>query len=165
MKDRSPGFTVVELMMVIAMIGLVTAIAVPNFIDFLPDYRLRSATRDLFSNFQKAKLTAIKRNVNTAVCFYGSGYVMFVDANIDFEKDSDEEAVTQVDWENYKSISVNTSAITFDSSSGQPCIAFRPTGIPADHGGGFAGGTTPINNSNGKTRKVIISQAGFIRME
>ncbi|MDF1592231.1 MAG: GspH/FimT family pseudopilin [Desulfobacterales bacterium] len=165
MMDKSLGFTVVELLVVIAMIALVTAIAVPNFIGLLPDYRLRSATRDLFSNFQKAKLTAIKRNVNTAVCFHESGYVMFVDADIDFEKDSAEEAVTQVDWENYKSISVNTAAITFDSSSGQPCIAFRPTGIPADNGGGFASGTTPISNTNDRTTRVIISQAGNIRID
>jgi len=165
MMDKSPGFTVVELLVAIAMIALITAIAVPNFIGWLPDYRLRSATHDLFSNFQKAKLTAIKRNVNTAVCFHGSGYVMFVDADIDFEKDSDEDVVTQVDWENYKSISVDPATITFDSSSGQPCIAFRPTGIPADNGGGFAGGTTPINNSNDRTSRVIISQAGHIRID
>ncbi len=165
MMDKSSGFTVVELLVTVAIIALVAAIAVPDFIGWLPDYRLRSATRDLFSNFQKAKLTAIKRNVNTAVCFHVSGYVMFVDADIDFEKDSTEEAITQVDWEGYQSISADPNIMTFDKSSGQPCIAFRPTGIPADHGGGFAGGTTPIKNSNGKTRKVIISQAGFIRME
>ena len=163
--DKRSGFTVVELLIAIAMIAVVAAIAVPNFIDWLPDYRLRSATHDLFSNFQKAKLTAIKRNVNTAVCFHSSGYVMFVDEDIDFEKDSTEEAVTQVDWENYKSISVNAAAITFDSSSGQPCIAFRPTGIPADNGGGFASGTTPISNSNDRTARVIISQAGHIRID
>ena len=163
--DKSLGFTVFELLITIAMIALVTAIAVPNFIGWLPDYRLRSATHDLFSNFQKAKLTAVKRNVNTAVCFHGSGYVMFVDTDIDFEKDSAEEAITQVLWEDYKSISVNPAAITFDSSSGQPCIAFRPTGIPADNGGGFASGTTPISNTNDRTTRVIISQAGHIRIE
>jgi len=163
--DKSPGFTVFELLVTIAIVGLVVAVAVPHFISWLPDYRLRSAIHDLFSNFQKAKLTAVKRNLNTAVCFHDSGYVMFVDTDIDFEKDGSEETVTQVDWKDYKSISVNPEAITFDSSSGQPCIAFRPTGIPADHGGGFASGTTPISNSNDRTARVIISQAGHIRMD
>ena len=165
MVEKSPGFTVVELLVTIAIIALVSAIAVPHFIGWLPDYRLRAAAHDLFSNFQKAKLTAVKRNVNTTVCFHGSGYVMFVDTDIDFEKDSVEETVTQVDWEDYKSISVNPAAITFDSSSGQPCIAFRPNGIPADNGGGFASGTTPISNTNDRTIRVIISQAGHIRID
>ena len=165
MMDKSRGFSVVELLVSIAIIALIAAVAVPNFINWLPDYRLREATRDLFSNFQKAKLTAVKRNVNTAVCFHSSGYLMFVDSDIDFEKDGAEESITQVDWKDYKNVSVNPAAITFDSSSGQPCIAFRPTGIPADKGGGFASGTTPISNTNDRTSRVIISQAGFIRMD
>lgn len=165
MMAKSPGFTVVELLITIAIIAMAAALAVPGFISWLPDYRLRSAAQDLFSNFQKAKLTAVKRNLNTAVCFHNSGYVMFLDADIDFEKDGAEEAVTQVDWEDYKSISVDPAAITFDSSSGQPCIAFRPTGIPADNGGGFASGTAPISNTNDRITRVIISQAGHIRIQ
>jgi type IV fimbrial biogenesis protein FimT len=165
MLDKSPGFTLVELLVTIAMVALLAAIAVPNFIGWLPDYRLRSAARDLFSNFQKAKLTAIKQNVNTAVCFHGSGYVMFVDADIDFQKGDVEETVAQVEWADYKNVSVYPAAITFDKSSGQPCIAFRPTGIPADNGGGFASGTTPISNTNDRTTRVIVSQAGHIRIQ
>lgn len=163
--DKSPGFTVVELLITIALLSTVALIAIPNFISWLPDYRLKSATHDLFSNFQKAKLTAVQRNRNTALCFSSSGYVMFVDTDTDFEKDSAEEAVTQVQWGDYESIRVNPAAITFDDSSGQPCIAFRPNGIPADHGGGFASGTTPISNTNNRTTRVIISQAGHIRID
>jgi len=163
--DKNPGFTVVELLVTIAMVALVTAIAVPNFIGWLPDYRLRAAARDLFSNFQKAKLTAIKQNVNTAVCFNSGGYVSFVDTDIDFQKDGFEETVAQVQWADYQNVSVYPAAITFDKSSGQPCIAFRPTGIPADNGGGFASGTAPISNTNDRTTRVIISQAGHIRIQ
>ncbi|MEW6671453.1 MAG: GspH/FimT family pseudopilin [Thermodesulfobacteriota bacterium] len=163
--DKSTGFTVVELLVAIALVAIVTTIAIPSLIDWLPDYRLRSACHDLFSNFQKAKLNAVKQNVNTVVCFNDNGYFMFVDTDIDFEKDSAEEIVTQVAWEDYKSISVNPAAITFDSSGGEPCIAFRPTGIPADNGGGFASGSTPISNTNERTTRVIISQAGHIRIE
>jgi len=165
MMDKNPGFTVVELLVSIAIAAMIAAIAVPNFIGWIPDYQLRSAARDLFSNFQKAKLTAIKQNVNTAVCFYNDRYVSFVDADNNFQKDGSEETVVQVQWADYKNISVNPAEITFDKSSGQPCIAFRPTGIPADNGGGFASGTTPISNTNDRTTWVIISQAGHIRIQ
>ena len=72
MRNNS-GFTAVELLVVIALIAILAAIAVPNFIGWLPNYRLRAATHDLYSNFQKAKLTAVKRNTNTAVRFDATG--------------------------------------------------------------------------------------------
>lgn len=162
---RESGFTLVELIIVVAMVAVITAFALPNFLNWLPNHRLRSAAHDLFSNFQKAKLEAIKRNINTTVCFNSGGYEIFIDQNTDFVKDSTEEAVTEVDWDSYKSVSIDYGAITFDKSSGLACIAFRPNGMPADHGGGFACGTAPIRNVNNKITRVIISQAGHIRID
>ena len=95
--DRESGFTLVELIITIAMIAVISAVALPNFLDWLPNHRLRSAAHDLFSNFQKAKLEAIKRNINTTVCFSSGGYEIFVDQNTDFVKDGAEEAVAEVD--------------------------------------------------------------------
>ena len=66
---KHSGFTVVELLVVIALIGTIAAIAVPNFISWLPNYRLRSAADDLYSNFQIVKLGAIKNNNNWAIVF------------------------------------------------------------------------------------------------
>jgi len=66
MQKRS-GFTVTELIVVIALLALLTAVGVPNFLGWLPKYRLRCAARDLYSNLQLAKMTAIKTNVNCNV--------------------------------------------------------------------------------------------------
>lgn len=66
MQKRS-GFTVTELIVIIALLSLLTAVAVPNFLSWLPKYRLRSAARDLFSNLQLAKMEAIKTNRNCSI--------------------------------------------------------------------------------------------------
>jgi len=68
MKNRN-GFTLVELLTVVCVIALMTAIAVPNILSRLPDIRLRGVARDLYGNMQNMRMVAVKLNRNTAVIF------------------------------------------------------------------------------------------------
>ena len=63
------GFTLIELLVVIVILAIVALIAIPGFSRWLPNYRLRVATRDVFSNFQHARLTAVKRHSLCAITF------------------------------------------------------------------------------------------------
>ena len=69
MRKRS-GFTLIELAVVILLSVILTGVGVPNFLSWLPKYRLKSAARDLYSNLQLAKMTAIKANKNCKVKYY-----------------------------------------------------------------------------------------------
>ena len=69
---KQDGFTIIELIVVIAVIGIIAAIAVPDFMSYLPDARLKSAARDVYSNLQMAKMGAIKSNSSWAVVFNAS---------------------------------------------------------------------------------------------
>jgi len=69
MQKRS-GFTLIELTVVIALLAILTAVCVPNFLDWLPKYRLKSAVRDLYSNLQLAKMSAIRANKDCMVKYY-----------------------------------------------------------------------------------------------
>ena len=63
------GMGEVLLIIVVALIGVLAGIAIPNIIGWLPDYRLKSAANDLYSNLQFAKLSAVKENKDWAVVF------------------------------------------------------------------------------------------------
>jgi len=75
------GFSLMELMIAIAIIGIMSGIAIPNIIGWLPDYRLRSATRDMVSCLQEAKLRAVKENARAVVIFnpFTESYTAFID--------------------------------------------------------------------------------------
>jgi type II secretory pathway pseudopilin PulG len=160
------------MLVTIALISTLAIIAIPGFISWLPDYRLRSAAQDLLSNFQKAKLTAVKRNINTVVCFTSSGYSVFLDPNTNFINDGtpDEVVITTVNWSDYKSLTVtypgDFSFVNNADSPPQPCIGFRPTAIPVDAAAAAtATGNAALTNTNNKNSTVFVSAAGSVYIQ
>lgn len=169
-KERNAGFTLAELMVTIGLLAILAGIAVPGFIRWIPNYRLRSAARDLLSSFQLAKVAAIKSGWNGAVTFNQPvdgvtyGYVVFEDADDDLEYDSTEKVIRKVEWSGYEGVTVTDNTLTLNNDN-LPAIAFRSNGIPRNNAGGFGAGTVTLTNPNGRTTKVIVSAAGNIRIE
>ncbi len=66
---RDQGFTLLELMITIVIFCLLLGLAIPGFSSWLPKYRLRGAARDIYSNLQLAKMTAVKDRVRCGILF------------------------------------------------------------------------------------------------
>ena len=63
------GFTMLELLIVVVVLGIVAAMAVPNFLGWVANYHIKAAANDLYSNLQYARINAVKQNKQWAVVF------------------------------------------------------------------------------------------------
>lgn len=97
--NRTRGFTIIELMTVVAVLGVALAIGVPSMSSFLLDNRLVSDLNSLSSALTLARSEAIKQNRRTVVCAsvdgatcvtdgkWEKGWMVFVDRNANLTPD------------------------------------------------------------------------------
>jgi type IV fimbrial biogenesis protein FimT len=106
------GFTLMELMVVLAIVGVVMGLAVPNFNLYIRNSRLTGATNDVLGSISRARTEAIKRQVSVAVCAtnnpnaatpacvttataWRQGWVVWVDTDNDWVPDAVNEPVLE----------------------------------------------------------------------
>jgi len=84
-SKNSCGFTLLELLLVAIVAGIAAALAIPALVEWVPEYRLRSAASELYSNLQWVKMEAVRRNTQCGIVFdTGSGrYFLCLDSGAD----------------------------------------------------------------------------------
>ena len=94
MKKYS-GFTLVELMITLFIVGILVSIGVPSLKSFMQSNQLIAATNELISALHVARSEAIKSNSRVTICSsddgatcsgdddWTDGWIVFIDANGD----------------------------------------------------------------------------------
>ena len=79
------GFTIIELMVVITILGIFAALAAPSMADLVASTAIKGAATDLYSSLIVARSEAIKRRANATVAPVGtswtSGWTVTVSGN------------------------------------------------------------------------------------
>lgn len=156
------GFTIYELLTVIAIIAIMASIAIPNMISWRNDAKLRSASTIIRGDLQLAKLRALRENTIVVMIFTASGYNIFIDngagANAgNWNLDADEVVVRNRQLPAGVSIALPT---TFDSPNNR--TRFNGRGLPDPltlTGSGLTGSVT-MKDSRGIQKQITINRLG-----
>lgn len=137
---KNSGFSLIELMIVIAIIAIVTAITSPYLITYIYSSKLDSAVVDVQSTMQYAKLRAVRENADVIVTFITGGgnngtYTAFVNNGAsggadNWIQDGDEATIRSGTMPN----NVDMYDVTFSGSTPLQ-IKFNSRGLPNGTGG------------------------------
>jgi prepilin-type N-terminal cleavage/methylation domain-containing protein len=82
------GFSLPELMVIVAVVGIVSAIAAPNYMDYMAGRRLKGAARMVMSDLMAARQKAVSQNIAVAVTFTSNyGYTITGESARDIRND------------------------------------------------------------------------------
>jgi prepilin-type N-terminal cleavage/methylation domain-containing protein len=150
---RNKGFTLIELMIVIAILSIMAAIAIPGWLSWRDGAKIRGAASSLKADFERAKLRAVRVNGNVCVLFTGNTtYQIFTDLNEDSSLDAGEDTIANRTLPAGVSITGNT----FSANR----MSFNSRGIPDG-----SAGTVTLTSAGGKRFDVVVSMFGRVRME
>ncbi len=99
--QRVRGFTLLELMVVVAVAAIVLTMGIPQFGEFLSNSRRTELSTGLFSALTQARTEAIARNAEVAVAPSGeswtSGWRVFIDADANGRFNSGDSSIAEYD--------------------------------------------------------------------
>lgn len=67
-KSANRGFTLLELLILVAVMAILLSVAVPSFFSAIQNSRMTAQANDLVTAFQLARSEALKRNVPISIC-------------------------------------------------------------------------------------------------
>ena len=140
-----------ELIIVMAIIAIGAVLMVPNIATWLPNYRLRSATRDIVSSMRVAQMKAVSNNVVYRVSL-DNGNNSYV-----IQRQTTAGVNNYVDEGGTQSL---PSGVTFDSISfGGSLVVFNPNSTASS-------GNMVLKNPKGTQKTItVLSTTGRVRIE
>jgi type IV fimbrial biogenesis protein FimT len=172
-RHASAGFTLIELMVTIAIASILLMVAAPSFVSMQRNSELTAAANALVAGINAARGEAMKRGVNAVVvptdaADWRNGWTVFVDTGTTRDGTlgaSDIVVQRQAALAGYFNVSGTGTAAT-----APPYMMFDPSGYSKTKAGNFGVLTLSIarNDLSGtdqaeQTRRVIVARTGRAR--
>lgn len=164
------GFTLMELMVTIAVIAVLAAVAVPSFMSWRTNQRLGAGAREILSAIQETRMTAIRNQIQTVITFDTStgSYVAFIDDGFG-SNDDDLNGVL----DDAKNGTREEGEVIIASGRLPPDIRITQASFGVlgaqnrfnSRGMASANGNVTLNNLGGESRQIIVLMSGSARIQ
>jgi prepilin-type N-terminal cleavage/methylation domain-containing protein len=143
------GITLIELVVVMAIIAIGAALTTPNISGWLPSYRLRNATREVVSIMRVAQIKAVSNNIRYRVTFDTANNKYFLENSQDLGTTWTKEGEDQT----------LPTGVQFNTTFAGNATIFLSNSTATD-------GNVTLNNNKGATKTVrLLGLTGRIRIE
>jgi prepilin-type N-terminal cleavage/methylation domain-containing protein len=174
MLKKNNGFTLIELIIVIALISIMAAASVPSIKRWVDSYRLNDGVYQLKASLAHAKLTSVKEGINVRVVYTvgeaGAGtYQVYADDGGGTSANANNatlDAGERILNEGSMPLGVNLYSATFGTANASTTV-FNPAGLPMQTAAGapvYFSGSVNVS-SKGNFRRVSVSPGGSIKIE
>lgn len=135
---RYHGFTLIELVVTVAVLAIIVAMAAPSFTSMINSNRLATNTNELVASVQLAKMESLRRGMRVGVCESSNGTTCTDGDNwaqwitiADIDRDDDLDAADEVLRVSTARVPVQVR-VSADIGDNGNRIEFRPDGLARD---------------------------------